>query len=161
VIYNPLTAPFAGFYLRSMEPAASVLSVQTVTMLVQSEGDIEAAMAAFGRQPGGGVVAIPDSFTIQHRRLIIALAARNSLPTIYGYPSSMSMDGLMAYYVDTRELMHRAAGYIDRILRGEKPGELAVQQPVRFNLVINRKVANSLGLTISPQLSIFADEVIE
>jgi putative ABC transport system substrate-binding protein len=161
VIYNPQTAPYAGIYLRSMKSATSALAVETVTMLVQSEVDIEAAMTAFARQPGGGVVAIPDSFTVQHRGFLIALAARNSLPTIFSFPQASSEGGLMAYGVDTRELMYRAAGYIDRILKGAKPAELAVQQPTRFNLVINRKVATSLGLTISPQLSVFADEVIE
>jgi putative tryptophan/tyrosine transport system substrate-binding protein len=133
VIYNPQTAPFGGLYVRSLESAASVLAVKTVTMLVQSVADIEAAITAFARQPGGGVVAIPDSFTVQHSDLLIALVARNGLPTIYGniLSPSPSMGGPMAYGVDTRDLMHRAAGYIDRILKGEKPAELAVQQPTR------------------------------
>jgi putative tryptophan/tyrosine transport system substrate-binding protein len=161
VIYNPQTAPYAGLYLRSIESATSALAVKTATMLVQSEADIEAAMTAFASQPGGGVVAIPDSFTVQHRGPLVALAARNSLPTIYAFNQAVSMGGLMAYGVDAREVMRRAASYIDRILKDEKPAELAVQQPTRFNLVINRKVANALGLTISPQLSVFADEVIE
>jgi putative tryptophan/tyrosine transport system substrate-binding protein len=161
VIYNPQTAPYAGIYLGAMKSATSALAVETVTILVQSEAAIEAAMTAFARQPGGGVVAIPDSFTAQHRGFLIALAARNSLPTIYAISEASSEGGLMTYGVDARELMYRAAGYIDRVLRGAKPVELAVQQPTRFNLVINRKVATSLGLTISPQLSVFADEVIE
>jgi putative ABC transport system substrate-binding protein len=160
VIYNPQTAPFGGLYFRSMESAASVLGVETVTLLVQSVADIEAAMTAFARQPGGGVVAIPDSFTVQHRDLLIALAARNRLPTIYAYIQA-SMGGLMTYTVDTRDLMHRAAGYIDRILKGEKPAELAVQQPARFNLVINLKTAKALGLTVPQTLLVAADEVIE
>jgi putative ABC transport system substrate-binding protein len=160
VIYNPQTAPFGGLYFRSMESAASVLAVETVTLLVQSAADIEAAMTAFARQPGGGVVAIPDSFTVQHRDLLIALAARNKLPTIYAYIQA-SMGGLMTYTVDTRDLMHRAAGYIDRILKGEKPAELAVQQPARFNLVINLKTAKALGLTVPQTLLVAADEVIE
>jgi putative tryptophan/tyrosine transport system substrate-binding protein len=160
VIYNPQTAPFGGLYFRSMESAASVLAVETVTLLVQSAADIEAAMTAFARQPGGGVVAIPDSFTVQHRDLLIALAARNRLPAIYAYIQA-SMGGLMTYTVDTRDLMHRAAGYIDRILKGEKPAELAVQQPARFNLVINLKTAKALGLTVPQTLLVAADEVIE
>jgi putative tryptophan/tyrosine transport system substrate-binding protein len=160
VIYNPQTAPFGGLYFRSMESAASVLAVETVTLLVQSAADIEAAITAFARQPGGGVVAIPDSFTVHHRDLLIALAARNGLPTIYAYIQA-SMGGLMTYTVDTRDLMHRAAGYIDRILKGEKPAELAVQQPARFNLVINLKTAKALGLTVPQTLLVAADEVIE
>jgi putative ABC transport system substrate-binding protein len=160
VIYNPETAPFGGLYFRSMESAAPVLAVEPVAMLVQSVADIEAAMTAFARQPGGGVVAIPDSFTVQHRDLLIALAARNRLPAIYAYIQA-SMGGLMTYTVDTRDLMHRAAGYIDRILKGEKPAELAVQQPARFNLVINLKTAKALGLTVPQTLLVAADEVIE
>jgi len=160
VIYNPQTAPFGGLYFRSMQSAASVLAVETVTLLVQSAADIEAAITAFARQPGGGVVAIPDSFTVHHRDLLIALAARNRLPAIYAYIQA-SMGGLMTYTVDTRDLMHRAAGYIDRILKGEKPAELAVQQPARFNLVINLKTAKALGLTVPQTLLVAADEVIE
>jgi putative ABC transport system substrate-binding protein len=161
VIYNPRTAPYANIYFRSMKSATSALAVKTVTVLVQSEADIEAAMTEFARQPGGGVVAIPDSFTVQHRGFLIALAARNSLPTIYAFLQAPLEGGLMSYGVDARELVYRAAGYIDRILKGARPAELAVQQPTRFILLINRKVATSLGLTISPQLSVFADEVIE
>jgi len=160
VIYNPQTAPFGGLYFRSMESAASVLAVETVTLLVQSAADIEAAITAFARQPGGGVVAIPDSFTVHNRDLLIALAARNRLPAIYAYIQA-SIGGLMTYTVDTRDLMHRAAGYIDRILKGEKPAELAVQQPARFNLVINLKTAKALGLTVPQTLLVAADEVIE
>jgi len=91
----------------------------------------------------------------------IALAARNRLPAIYSYNGSAAIGGLMTYYVDARDAMHRAADYVDRILKGAKPAELPVQQPTRFNLVINRKVADTLGLTVPPQLSILADEVIE
>jgi len=160
VIYNPQTAPFGGLYFRSVESAASVLAVEPVTMLVQSAADIEAAITAFARQPGGGVVAIPDSFTVHHRDLLIALAAHNRLPTIYAY-NQASIGGLMTYTVDTRDLMHRAAGYIDRILKGEKTAELAVQQPARFNLVINLKTAKALGLTVPQTLLVAADEVIE
>jgi putative tryptophan/tyrosine transport system substrate-binding protein len=161
VIYNPQTAPYAGLYLRTMEPAARALAVAIETMQVQSDADIEAAMTAFALQPGGGVVAIPDSFTRQRRNLLIAVAARNNLPAISGYLGWPSAGGLMAYAVDVADLMYRAAGYVDRILKGETPAELAVQQPTRFNLVINRKVADSLGLAISPQLSVLADEIIE
>jgi putative tryptophan/tyrosine transport system substrate-binding protein len=161
VIYNPQTAPFAGLYLRAMELAAQALAVAIETMPVQSDVDVEAAMTAFALQPGGGVVAIPDSFTRQRRDLLIALAARNNLPTISGYLLWPSIGGLMAYAVDVPDLMHRAAGYIDRILKGEKPAELAVQQPTRFNLVINLKTAKALGLSVPETLLVIADEVIQ
>jgi putative ABC transport system substrate-binding protein len=143
-----------------MESVAPGLALEVVTMAVQNEVDIEAAVAAFARQPSGGLVAIPDSFTAQHRNLIIALTARNRLPAIYSNKNT-AFGGLMEYSIDLRDLMHRAADYVDRILKGAKPAELPVQEPTRFSLVINRKVADALGLTISPQLYIFASEVIE
>jgi putative ABC transport system substrate-binding protein len=161
VIYNPQTAPYGGLYFRSMESAGSVFAVETVTLLVQSNADIEAAMTAFARQPGGGVIAMPDTFTLNRRDLLVALAARNSLPTVYGNREFVAAGGLVAYSVDTRDLMHRAARYIDRILKGAKPTELAVQQPTRFNLVINLKTAKALGLTVPQTLLVAADEVIE
>jgi putative ABC transport system substrate-binding protein len=161
VIYNPQTAPFAGVYLRAMEPAARALGVTIGTMPVQTDAEVEAAMTAFALQIGSGVVAIPDSFTRQRRDLLVAAAARNNLPTISAYLSWPSIGGLMAYAVDVVDLMSRAAGYIDRILKGEKPAELAVQQPTRFNLVINLKTAKALGLTIPETLLVTADEVIQ
>ena len=160
VIHTPQNSS-ARLYLRTVELAASALGVETTTMLVQSDADIEAAITAFAREPGGGVLAIPDSFTTQHRNLLVASVARNSLPTLYGYLLSPWIGGLMAYAVDPRDLMYRAAAYIDRILKGEKPAELAVQQPTRFNLVINLKTAKALGLTIPETLLATADEVIQ
>jgi putative tryptophan/tyrosine transport system substrate-binding protein len=161
MIYNPQTAPFGELYLHSMESAAPVLAVETVTMLVQSVADIEAAMTAFARQPGGGVVAIPDSFTVQYRDRIIALSARYRLPVLYTNLSATPSGGLMAYAVDTRDLMHRAASYIDRILKGAKPADLPVQQPARFQLSINLKTAKAIGLDVAPNLLARAEEVIE
>jgi putative ABC transport system substrate-binding protein len=163
----PLTAGLprgnvVGSYVRSMESAGTGLGVEVVTMSVQSDADIETGIVAFARQPGGGLIQIPDSFTGgQHSALISAVVARNRLPALYASVVERPFDGLMAYFVDTHDLMHRAADYVDRILKGANPAELPVQRPTRFNLVINRKVADALGLTISPQLSAFADEVIE
>jgi putative tryptophan/tyrosine transport system substrate-binding protein len=161
VIYNPQTAPFAGVFLRSVQAAAPGLAVEDVAMPVQSDAEIEAAITAFAQRPRGGLVAIPDSFTGQHRDLIVALAARNSLPTLYTNIVSTPIGGLMAYAVDPRALMQRAAGYIDRILKGETAGELPVQAPAKFELSINVKAARVLGLTIPPGLLATADEVIE
>jgi putative ABC transport system substrate-binding protein len=161
IIFNPQTAPFAGLFLRSVEAAAPGLAVEVAAMPVQSDTDIETAMTAFARRPAGGLVAIPDSFTGQHRDLIIAAAARNGLPALYANQVSTPSGGLMAYAVDTRDLMHRAAGYVDRILKGEKPSELPVQQPAKFELSINLKTARALGLTVPQSLLTIADEVIE
>jgi putative ABC transport system substrate-binding protein len=161
VIFNPQTAPFAELFLRSVQAAAPGLAVAVAAMPVQSEAEIEAAMTAFARLPAGGLVAIPDSFTGQHRDLIIALAARNRLPALYTNLVSTPSGGLIAYAVDTRDLMHRAAGYIDRILKGERPADLPVQQPGKFELSINLKTAKALGLTVPQTLLYRADEVIE
>jgi putative ABC transport system substrate-binding protein len=161
IIFNPQTAPFAGLFLRSVEAAAPGLAVEVAAMPVQRDTDIEPAMTAFARRPAGALVAIPDSFTLQHRDLIIAAAARNRLPALYANLVSTPSGGLMAYAVDARDLMHRAAGYVDRILKGEKPSELPVQQPAKFELSINLKTARALGLTVPQSLLTIADEVIE
>jgi putative ABC transport system substrate-binding protein len=161
IIYNPQTAPFAGLYVRPMQSAAASLGVETIAMPVQSESDIEAAMTALAGQPGGGLVAIPDSFTTERRDLILALAERIRLPAIYGSPFFLWSGGLMTYAVDSRDLMHRAADYVDRILRGDRPADLPVQQPTRYRLTINMKTAKALSLTVPPTLLALADEVIE
>jgi putative tryptophan/tyrosine transport system substrate-binding protein len=150
-IYNPQTAPFAGSYLRPMESAATSLGVETIAMPVQNDSDIEAAMMA-AVQPGGGLVAIPDTYTFERRDLVIALARRLRLPAVYGSPYFARSGGLMAYAADTRDLMRRAADYIDRILRGARPADLPVGLPTKFELVVNLKTAKALGLQVPPQL---------
>jgi len=161
VIYNPQTAPFASLFLRSVQSAAPSLAVAVVDMPVQSDEAIEAAMTTFARQPGGGLVSIPDSFTAQHRDLIIALAARLRLPALYQNLVSTPNGGLIAYAVDTLDLIQRSAGYVDRILKGAKPADLPVQQPGKFQLSINLKTAKALGLDLPQTLIARADEVIE
>ncbi len=161
VMFNPQTAPFAELFLRSVQAAAPGLAVEVAAMPVRSEAEIETSVMAFARLPAGGLVVIPDSFTGQHRDLVIALAARNRLPALYTNLVSTPNGGLIAYAVDTRDLMHRAAGYVDRILKGEKPADLPVQQPAKFQLSINLKTAKALGLTVPEMLLYRADEVIE
>jgi putative ABC transport system substrate-binding protein len=161
IIYNPQTAPFAGLFLRSVEAAAPGLAVTVSSMPVGSAAEIESAMSAFASTPGGGLVAIPDSFTGEHRDEVIAQAARTRLPVLFSNQSSTPSGGLMAYAVDTRELMHRAAGYVDRLLKGDKPADLPVQQPAKFALSINLTTAKALGLNVPQSLLTFADEVIE
>jgi putative tryptophan/tyrosine transport system substrate-binding protein len=161
MIYNPQTAPFGRLFLRSVQSATATLSVQPVDLPVQSAAEIETELATFGREKGGSLVAIPDSFTSEHRHLIIALAARYRLPAVFSYLSATHSGGLMAYAVDSRDTMRRAAGYIDRILKGAKPGELPIQQPAQFALSVNLKTAKALGLEFPPSLVATADEVIE
>jgi putative ABC transport system substrate-binding protein len=161
IVYNPQTAPFAALFLRSVQSAAPTFAVQIVDMPVRGDADIEAAMAMFAREPDGGLIAIPDSFTVGRRDAIIALASRHRLPALYSTPSFTPNGGLMAYAVDTRDAMQRAAGYIDRILKGAKPADLPVQAPAKFELSINLKTAKTLGLNLAPTLLAGADEVIE
>jgi putative ABC transport system substrate-binding protein len=161
LIYNPQTAPFAGLFQRSVEASAPTLALESVAMPVASAAEIETAISAFARSPGGSLIAISDSFNGQHRDTIIAAAARNNLPALYANLVSTPDGGLIAYAVDTRDLMRRAAGYVDRILRGANPAELPVQQPAKFELSINVKTAKALGLTVPDKLLALADEVIE
>jgi len=161
VIYNPQTAPYAGMFMHSMEDSRASLGVEVMPMLVQSASEIEAGMMAFAQQPGSGLAAIPDSFMLGHRDQVTALAARMRIPAVYGNPSFLRSGGLMVYAADPRDLIHRAAAYVDRILRGDRPADLPVQQPTRYQLAINIKTAKALGLEIPPTLLALADEVIE
>jgi putative ABC transport system substrate-binding protein len=161
VIYNPQTAPFAGLFLRSVQSAAPTFAVETLALTIRSDADIETALTMFVQQPSGGLIAIPDSFTGQHRDRIIALTARYRLPALYANSSATPSGGLMAYAVDTRDTMQRAAGYVDRILKGAKPADLPVQQAAKFQLSINLKTAKAIGLDVAPNLIARADEVIE
>jgi putative ABC transport system substrate-binding protein len=160
-IYNPQTAPFAGSYFRLLEGAAARLRFDVTAVPVQSPSEVDAAITAFARQQGGSLLIIPDAFTIVHRDLIIELAGRLRLPAVYGSLYFTKSGGLMAYASDPRDQMRRAAGYVDRILRGERPADLPIQQPIKFQLIINKRTAKALGLEISPTLLIIADEVIE
>jgi putative ABC transport system substrate-binding protein len=160
-IYNPQTAPFAESYLRPLEAAAATLGFEVTAVPVRDPSELGAAMTEFARQPGGGVVVIPDVFTVAHRDQIVALAGRLRLPAIYGSAYFTQSGGLMAYAVDPRDNMRRAAGYVDRILRGDRPADLPIQQPIKFQLIINKRTAKALGLEISPTLLVIADEVIE
>src|SRR5262249_48699914 len=114
-----------------------------------------------GREPGGGLVVIPDAFTAVHRAPIILAAARNNVPAVYNLPFFARDGGLLSYGVDLVDEWRRAASYVDRILPGEKPGDLPVQLPTRFEMVVNRKTATALGLAIPPSILLRADEVIE
>jgi len=113
------------------------------------------------REPGGGLVQIPDSFTVVHRELIIALAARHRLPAVYSNNVFAREGGLLSYAVESRDVFRRAATYVDRILKGARAGDLPVQQPNKFELVINLKAAKAMGLAVPPMLLALADEVIE
>jgi putative ABC transport system substrate-binding protein len=159
-MFNPDTAPVSAF-MPSLETAARSLKVALITAPVQSEGEIETAIIALGREPGGGLVVIPDGFTMVHRAAVILAAARNNVPAVYSQSVFARDGGLLSYGPDRVDTFRRAAAYVDRILRGEKPGDLPVQLPTKFEMIVNRKTATALGLAIPPSILLRADEVIE
>jgi putative ABC transport system substrate-binding protein len=160
LVGNPKTIPY-DYFLSAAEAAASSLSIDLVPSRVGSATDIESAITSFARGPDGGLVLPPDTTTVVHRDLIIALAAQHRLPSIYSFRTFVAAGGLMSYGVEYAGLFQQAASYVDRILRGTKPADLPVQAPVTYETVINLKTAKSLGLEIPPTLLATADDVIE
>jgi putative ABC transport system substrate-binding protein len=161
LLFNPATAPQFKFFMPSIQEAALSHAVETIAAPVHAQDEIEGVIAAQARNPGGALIVMPDVFTDTNRQLIIALTARYSVPAIYPRPVFAQSGGLIAYGVDLVEQFRQAAGYIDRILKGEKPGDLPIQQPTKFQLVINLKTAKALGLTVPLIMQMTADEVIE
>jgi putative ABC transport system substrate-binding protein len=159
IMFNP-DAAVASVFMPSLETAARSLKVALITAPVHDDVEIEKAIMALGREAGGGLVVIPDTFTIPHRALISA-AARNNVPAVYGLPEFVRDGGLLSYAVDRVDINRRAATYVDRILRGEKPGDLPVQLTTKFEMVVNLKTAKALGLTVPQSILLRADEVIE
>jgi putative ABC transport system substrate-binding protein len=160
IMFNPDIAT-ASVYMPSLETAARSLKVVPTIAAVHSDAEIETAIVGLGREPGGGLVAMPDVFVTAHRASIILAAARNNLPAVYAVSYAVREGGLLSYGPDQADNFRRAASYVDRIQRGEKPGNLPVQLPTRFEMVLNRKAATALGLAIPPSILLRADEVIE
>jgi ABC-type uncharacterized transport system substrate-binding protein len=160
VIRDPAIPTGLGMWaaIQSASPS-SAIEVSPVNMT--DAGEIERAVAAFAHSPNGGLIVTGSALTILHRDLIIALAARHKLPTVYYDRYYVAAGGLISYGVDTVDQFRRAAGYVDRILKGEKPADLPVQVSTKYDLVINLKTAKALGLTVPPTLLARADEVIE
>jgi putative ABC transport system substrate-binding protein len=161
VLYNPNTASYATLFSRSAELVAQKMAVELTAAPVYEPAEIESALAMLGREPGGGLIIAPDPFTSAYRELILTLAARHKLPAVYRERFFVAADGLMSYGPDLVEQFRQAAGYVDRILKGEKPADLPVQAPTKYELVINVKTAKALGLEVPPTLLARADEVIE
>jgi putative ABC transport system substrate-binding protein len=157
-MFNPDLSP--QVFMPSFETAARSLKVTPITATVHSEAEIETAIIALGREPGGGLVAM-DLFTLVHRAPIILAAARNNVPAVYNTSFFVREGGLLSYGADPVDFVRRAATYVDRILRGEKPADLSVQFPTKFEMAVNRRTANALGLAIPPSILLRADEVIE
>jgi putative ABC transport system substrate-binding protein len=161
LIFNPETAPFAHLFWQPVVEAAPAFDVEPIQTPVRDAGEIKHAVETFARETNGGLMVLPDVSTTNYRDLIIALAARHRLPAIYPFRYFAASGGLMSYGSDLADVYRRAASYVDRILKGAAPGELPVQAPSKFELVINLKTANALGLTVPPLWLGRADEVIE
>lgn len=162
LIFNPNTAAGGGNYFRpSFEAAARALAVQPIVSPVHNDADIEAAIAALAREPGGGLVVMSDPFTRVHRGPIIALAAQHKVPAIHPTRIFALEGGLMAFGPSNVDLFRRAPSYVDRILRGAHPADLPAQVPTKFELVVNLKTAKELSLEIPSTVMVRADEVIE
>jgi putative ABC transport system substrate-binding protein len=168
IMFNPDTAPVLSF-MPSLETAARSLKVVPIIAPVHSDAEIETAIiglgpeprGGLGPEPRGGLVVMPDIFTQVHRAPIILAAARNNVPAVYWQSPFARDGGLLSYGVDPVDHFHRAASYVDRILRGAKPAELPVQMPTKFEMVVNLKTAKALGLAVPPSILLRADEVIE
>ena len=159
-IFNPDTAPHSLF-LPAIKAAALTFAVELIAAPVRNAGEIEGAIVAALHKPGGSVMVMPDTFNTIHRDQIVALVIQHGLPAVYYQRVFTAGGGLMSYGTDLPDQHRRAASYVDRILKGEKPADLPVQAPTKFELVINLKTAKALGLTVPPTLLASADEVIE
>lgn len=161
VVYNPDTNTVANpLFFKAVEAAAPTLGMVAVAAPVHDDAEIERAVAAQAREPGGAIFAVPDSFNVTHRDTMIGTAMRGGIPVI-GPPPMIPAGALLSYFFDIADIYVQAATYVDRILRGTKPGDLPVQQPTKYVLSINLKTAKTLGLTVPPLLLQQADEVIE
>jgi putative tryptophan/tyrosine transport system substrate-binding protein len=160
-IFNPEAGPFAEKFVQSIEPLAHSLGVRLIVTPTRDAREVDRAFVAVSGEPKGGLIVSPDAFTTANRGLIISLAARLRLPAIYPYRFYAADGGLLSYGPDFNEPWRRAPSYVDKILKGANPGDLPIQQPTKFELIINLKTAKSLSLTIPPQLLDRADELIE
>jgi ABC-type uncharacterized transport system substrate-binding protein len=160
VLFNPLNSG-SVLLSRAAAEGAKKFGLEVVAAPILSAEEIEAAAEMAAKQPNGGLIVPPDPTIVGHRKLIVELAARHRLPTVYALRSFVSEGGLISYGINIPELFRQAAGYIDRILRGDKPEDLPVQGPTKFELLINLKAAKGLGIDVPPTLLARADEVIE
>jgi putative tryptophan/tyrosine transport system substrate-binding protein len=162
VLFNPKTSPGGGnYYLHLIEGAASSIAVRVIAIPIQDALAIEQRIDALEHEPNLALIVTPDVTTVMHRGAIVAAASRHRLLAIYPFPYVVREGGLISYGIDARDIYRRAAPYVDRILRGAKPGELPVQAPTKFELAINAKTAKALGLEVPATLLARADEVIE
>jgi putative tryptophan/tyrosine transport system substrate-binding protein len=157
---NPKTTAY-DYFLRSAQAVAPSLAIELLPSPIETAVDIERSMESLARVPGSGLVLPPDSTTLVHRDLIVALAARHRLPAVYSLKVSVEAGGLMSYGADQLDMFRLAAFYVDRVLRGDKPADLPVQAPTKFETAVNLKTAKALGVAVPPGLLVAADEVFE
>ena len=160
-MFNPDTYPYYEGYLDSLRTQLHELSLDLAPLRVRSEAEIKQALEGLSGTPGGGLIAPPEPFLASHHKLVVELAAQFRLPATYGLRDFVDDGGMMSYAPDQTDIFRRSASYIARILKGEKAGDLPVQAPTKFELVINLKTAKALGLTVPQSLLATADEVIE
>jgi putative tryptophan/tyrosine transport system substrate-binding protein len=161
VLFDPATSPFYDRFVRAINAAHAPGTVELVAMPVGSDSEMEAGIKAIAARPGSGLLFGPDPFNQVHIKQIAQLAGQNRLPTISVYRPFVVEGGLMAYGPDTADVFRRSAAYVDRVLKGARPADLPVQQPIKFELVINLSAAKALGIELPPMLLARADEVIE
>jgi putative ABC transport system substrate-binding protein len=161
-IFNPEAGlPYAEKFVQSLAGAASARGVELIVSPVRDAAEVDRVIVRLGSESNGGLIVNPDAFTVANRGLIISSAARYRLPAIYAYRYYVADGGLLSYGHETNDLFRRATVYVDRIFKGAKPADLPVQNPTKFELIINQKTAKALGLTIPDKLLALADEVIE
>lgn len=162
IMYNPDTAPGGGaYFLESFKAASRMLEIEPIIAPVRNPSDIERSIAQLAGVPAGGLVVAADGFMVVHRAAIISSVAKNNVPAVYFNPAFPKAGGLVAYGADSLDVFRRAGPYVNRILLGEKPGDLPVQVPTKFELVINLKTAKAFGLTVPPAMLVRADRLIE
>ena len=162
LLINPDTAVLHGtFYTQALGDASASVGVKSMLMKVYNPQDIETAVASLAKQQGSGLIVAPDTFSEVNGDLIVSLAAQHRVPAVFAISRYAKRGGLMSYGPNLPDIIKRATTYIDRILRGEKPADLPVQAPVKFDLVVNLKTAKALGLTIPASFLVFADELIQ
>jgi putative ABC transport system substrate-binding protein len=162
IMFNPDMSPYVrSYYLPFFEAGATLLKVEPISAPVRSNAEIETVIDSLGREPGGSIIVMPDTFLYARRTPIMSLAVRNNVPSVSSPSVWVREGGLLSYGPDRPDLFHRAASYVDRILRGAKPAELPVQLPTKFEMAVNLKTAKTLGITVPPSILLRADEVIE
>jgi putative tryptophan/tyrosine transport system substrate-binding protein len=158
-VFNPNASPYAPLFYESIEDAGRIMSVETIIAPAGEPAELDPILSGLGTE--GGVIFNADAFVLTNRAAAIGLAARYQVPAIYGIPTTAAEGGLAYYRLDFLDLYRQAIAYVDRILKGDKPADLPVQQPTKFNFEINLKTAKALGLTVPDNLLVLADEVIE